>query len=627
MKSTLRLFNGLLIKTKDKKEPSKELLQETVKRGFVFSPEVITNYSNYEELIKLVESEKGLTPEKLNSSFHKSWEKIREASIEQLVLEQIVHYFTTYGFEAFGIYDENSVYIPTEKLEIPKIDIDKIPLTIIRGYTKEELKSKLLELLTSGIALSEDTIKDAVDVALLVKLNEKEIAIITNKEVNSIFYDCLNIIPENPIEFLRFCIYKSIGKTLLIKDKETFEAIKEKPNTSIAFLLSKYEATYGLIKLAEIFYRFKPIFLAFRTNSQLKKTINKIRRMARKYHQPMPENYINNITTKIKRGETIDKDILVGELDKVNTFRKIRLAYALKFRTISSDSILYRIRNGKGWAEEFNFDKQNSAKIALDIVMDSIVKDISQIIKGKKIYIPENIVYALPTTEKQFTGAFPSGTYVKIPKDMIVGIHWENTNHHRIDLDLSIVKEDQKYGWDADYRNKARSILFSGDMTNAPKPKGASELFYVKKQSDESFLLFVNYYNYELDVEVPMDIFVAQEEVTGNINHYIVDPNKIVAVAKSKIIQQQKLIGLLIAKPKECKFYFAESYLGRSISSSDSKFAEHSRKYLFNFYKDTINFNDILIKANAEMSIKEKCDIDLSPENLEKDSIIKLIKK
>ena len=131
-KATLRLFKALPIDSKKKKNPSKELLEKTIKKGFVFSPEVIANYSNYEPLIKLVKEEYGLTAEQLNNSFHKSWIKVRDASDEQLFLEQILHYITTYGFEALGIYDKGLVYIPNEKLEIPSLKED-IKLIVIEG--------------------------------------------------------------------------------------------------------------------------------------------------------------------------------------------------------------------------------------------------------------------------------------------------------------------------------------------------------------------------------------------------------------------------------------------------------------------------------------------------------------
>lgn len=657
MKSTIRLFKAVHIKSKRTKKASETLLKKTIGKGFVFSPQVVYNYSEKEliKIIQLIEEEVGLTSEKMNSSFHKSWKKIKEADLEQLVVEQLAHYLTTYGKEnpeeyieekeeqwgvdnlggkIIGLGDFKSdevggdyVYIPKEALNIPEIDIDNIKLFIIKGYTKKELKEKLLSLLQSGIALGKDTINDVVDVATYVEIGEREIEIIRNKEVKTALYDYLGLFPENPIEFLRYIIYKATGKTLLIKNMATTEEIKAKKNLDILTLFLKYKRKYGLERLAEIFYRFKPIFLAFKTNTKLNSIINKIRKLAKKYHKPMKEDYLNEITAKIKKGIAIDENKLNSELDRVNTFRKVRLAYALKYRTKDDvESILYRIRNGKGYATDFQFNKKTTAKKVLDIVMDSIIEDIKPNVKGKKIYLPEYVHYALPATEKQFTGDFPSGSYVSIPKDMIAGIYWKNVGGHRIDLDLSIINAGEKIGWDANYRTDDRNILFSGDMTDARKSKGASELFYVRKQALNSHILLVNYYNYEEDIEVPFKIFVAKERVINLKQNYMVNPNNVICVAKTKINQKQKILGLLVTATNGCRFYFTETYLGRSITSSGSEFVDHSRKYLFDFYRNTINLNDILVKAGGKLiTNKDKCDIDLSPEVLEKDKIIKLL--
>lgn len=629
MKSTIILFKAVPIKSKRKKKASKHLLETTIKRGFIFAPEVVSNYSENEllSLMSIVEEEIGLTPEKMNSTFHKSWAKVRDSSIFQLVVEQLIHYFTTYGFEALGIYDKDSVYIPNEKLEIPKLE-GGINLVIIKGYTKKELKEKLLSLLKSGIALGEDTISNIIDVATFVEITEKEIDKIRNKEVKIALYDYLGLFPEHPIEFLRYIIYKATGKTLLIKSPEAIEAIKDNDNLDILGLFVKYKKKHGLEKLAEIFYRFKPIFLALKGNTRLNSMINKIRKLARKYHKPMEEDYLNEVTAKIQNKRDIYQKKLKEELLKANTFRKIRLAYALKYRTKDVESILYRIRNGKGYAKEFRFTEHNRAKRVLDSVLDSIVKDVSKNVKGKKIYIPDYINYTLPATEKQFTGDLPSGSYVSIPKDMVFGIHWENTDGHRIDLDLSIMNAATKIGWDSTYRSEDKKILFSGDITDAPKPKGASELFYIRQQILSSYILFVNYYNFDKDsVEVPFKILVAKEQVKNLKQNYMVDPNNVMCVAKTKINQRQKILGLVVTTTNECRFYFTECYLGRSITSSGSEFVEHSRQYLFDFYRNTISLNDILVKAGGKLvKDRDKCDIDLSPEVLEKDTIINLIK-
>ena len=646
--ATIRLFKALPIKTRRKKSPTEGLLKKTIERGFVFAPEVIANYSNYDELIKLVEEVYGITAEKINASFHKSWKKVKETDIEQLVVEQWAHYLTTYGkkdpigyilekdiskvpidFDASKLYDGDYVYIPDEILELSGLEWDEAKLVVIKGYTKQELKKKLLALLESGIALKEETIKDITDVALFVNVNGEEIANIKNKEVRTILYDYFDLFPNKPVEFLRHCVYVATDTTLLIKSKELIAKIKEGKNIKIVKLFKRYEEVNGLEKLAEIFYRFKPIWISFRTNAELKKIINRLRRLATIYHRPMPEDYLNEITAKIKKGEAIDQDKLENELKKVNTFRKIRLAYALKFRTKENvDAILYRIRNGKAWAESFHFEKQIKAKIILNVVLDSIVKDVGKNVKGKKIYLPDYINYSLPATEKQFTGNFPSGTYISIPQDMIVGIHWENVKSNRIDLDLSTISSAGKFGWDGSYRNDEGSILFSGDVTDAPRPKGATELFYMKRQLKDSLILMLNYYNYDDEINVPFKIIVAKEKVKNFRNNYMVNPNDIVSVVQSEISQRQKILGLLITTMDESRFYFVETSIGTSITARDSEVSKNSRKYLINFYQNSIELKYILSEAGAKLvDDKDKGDIDLSPESLEKDSILNLLLK
>jgi len=568
-----------------------------------------------------------LTPEGMNSAFHKSWKKIKKADIEVLVLEQILHYITTYGAERAGIYDKDLVYIPDKVLKIPKIKIDKINLIIIKGYTKEELKNKILNLLESGIALKEDTKKDVIDVITYIGLGEDEIDKIRNKEVKCALYDYMDLIPKEPVEFLRFMIYKSTNKTLLIKDKTTIEEIKSKDNLYIINLLDKYQKKYGLEKFAEIFLRFKPIWLAFRTNKGLKTIINRIRKLANKYHKPMVEDYLNSVTAKIKNSIIINSEELKKELRKVNVFRKIRLAYALQFRTQDAESILYRIRNGKSYATDFHFDKQSNAKKVLSVVLNSISKDIEVKVKDKKIYIPNNIIYTLPATEKQFTGNFPSGTCITVSKDMVMGINWKNVKNNRIDLDLSLINcEHGKIGWDCSYRTDTGDVLFSGDMTDAPGDNGASELFYIQRQKAGSYILLVNYYNYDKKIEVPFSIIIASEQVKNMKQNYMVNPNNVISIVKTKINQKQKVLALLVVAPTECKFYFTETYLGNKITSSKNEFVENSRKFLFDFYKNTISLNEVLEKSGAKIvKNKKECDIDLSPEAINKDSILNLI--
>lgn len=627
MESVLRLFKGLPIESRQSKR-DEDVLKQTLSRGFLFTPEVIYNYPDTARIIALVDNAYGRSPEQLNQTFHKSWAKVRDASLKQLVIEQIIHYFTTYGFEALDIYNKDSVYIPHEQLDAPQLQ-DDIRLVIIRGYTKSELKEKLLALLASGVALHKETIDDVLDVASFVGLADEDIDRVQNKEVKAALYDALGTVPSNPTEFLRYVVYRATTKTLLIKNPAMVAAIKKRDNLDIASLFDLYEREFGLARLAEVFYRFKPLFLAFRTNSELKKTINKIRRLAEQHHKPMPEDTLNTVTARLRHEQPVLSDHFYQALATASPFRKIRLAYALKFRMTGADAILYRVRNGKSYATAFDVTNQAGTQVAYEVVMQSLTADLAKNVAGKKIFIPAGINYGLPATEKQFTGNLPSGTSVKLAKNMVVGIHWENVSGHRIDLDLSLLSpEVGKIGWDGRYRSEQQEILFSGDMTDAPPPRGASELFYISQQARGVFLLFVNYFNFRPTVEVPFKILVAHEKPVQPTTHYTVDPNTIVALSRTTMNVKQKNLGIIVADDTGCTFYFAESDLGGSISARNNVYTEQARKYLFHFYTNAIMLNDVLAAAGAELvgSVTE-ADIDLSPENINKVSLLDLLRK
>lgn len=626
MKSTIHLFKALPVDNKKTAENA-ELMKTTLARGFIFDPAVIANYPDTAHLIELVDQAYGRSSEELNQTFHKSFAKVRDASIEQLVFEQMIHYLTTYGAERMGIYSEESVYIPGETLEAPELK-DGIRIVVIRGLTKEELKTKLLELLSSGIALKDTTLADALDVAQFVELDENDIDKVKNKEAKAALYDYFGIVPSSPIEFLRYVVYRSTNKTLLIKNKALIDEIKGRDNIDVTRYFDVYEKDMGFQHLAKIFYRYKPIFLAFRTNSKLKKSINKIRRLAKVNHEPMAEDLLNSVTSRLSHREAPETGAFQKALSTASVFRKIRLAYALKFRTTDADSILYRVRNGKSFAKEFSFDNKKDAETIYKMVMAAIVKDIEPNVRSKKIFIPSGLKYGLPATEKQFTGNLPTGTFVEVAEDMVCGIHWENQPRSRIDLDLSISNAKGKIGWDARYRDSENGIYFSGDITDAPKPKGATEVFHIGSQARGTWIMFVNYYNFDPNIEVPLKILVASEGKSSIEKNHTVDPNNIVALSNTAIKVKMKNLGIIVADDNGTKFYFAESDLGKAISARGQAYTEQARKYLLNYYTGSIILNDVLVTAGAELvNNVGDADIDLSPESIDKTTILNLLKK
>lgn len=630
-KSTLNLFNAIQVAKKSSpksRPPVKErlLLEETIKEGFILDHNVAERADK--KLLKEISDVIGISGTKANSSFHKSWQVVKDTPQEALWIQAMIHYFTTYGFEEMGIYSESSIYIPAEKLEIPGIT-EGIKLIVVKGLDADDLLKKILELAGSGIALSDETLKDLM---AIIEENEYPSSIVKdvkNKELRAKLYDFYNLAPEEPVEYLRYVLSKVFGETLLIKNKHLFDKIVES-STDLHRKTLDNLLKQAPSDLASIFLRFKPLFLAMKKVSKNKKFFNKLRKDAEEMHKPMEEDYLNTVTARLRNGKRVVKLDLQKALENVNVFRKIRLAYALKYRTIETDSIVYKVRNGKGYATDFSFDQHKQAETALKVVLDSIGQSLKLI--GQTIYIPENVNYALPATEKMFTGNFPTGSYVTVPEDMIVGIYWENQKGHRIDLDMSTLSLEGKVGWDSNYRTAMGDVMFSGDMTDASH--GASELFYIKKGSESHKALYVNYFNFDEGVPVPTKLLVASEKAKNFGKNYMVDPNNILATANLVIDKQQNILGLITMVDGENRFYFAQTSVGRNISSGYDAHSGKTREYMANSMINAIDFKEVLESGGAKIVTKRpvaKEDeepikyLDLSPESLDKTTIINLL--
>lgn len=618
-KATLRLFNCIKIEAgavPDKREADHS---REIRNGYILDPHVKVSGALFNEIESIV----GISGEKANNAFHKSWDKVRNASIEQLVLEQILHYITTYGYESIGIYRNETIYIPKEILSVPDITTD-IPLTVVLGATSSEIAESVLKLASSGIALSQQTVDD---IMMLIRSDDcvsefmlVNIGKVKNRELLSLFYEHYNITPSDPAAFLRYVIAKLTDETLLIKNGYLISKIKGADGKYLDHLMQDAPDNLG-----SIFFRFRPLFLAMKSISRNKTYYNRLRKLARKQHKPLPVDYMNSVTERIAKGTFLLAE-LEYELRSATVFRKIRLAYALQFRLSNSKSIVYQIRNGRGFATDFNWvGDKFITELAYTTVLQSITDNLD--VNGKTIYIPGLVRYALPATEKTFVGNIPMGTYAAVPQDMVVGIYWEDVGSWACDLDLSLSALGGKYGWNSLYRSEDRKILYSGDMTSAPN--GASELFYVQNTIDSPMLLTVNYYNYLEDVPVPTKLMIAQEENPPDFEKdYLIHVNKMVATSNLTIGKKQVILGMIANVNGENRFYFMESGIGKSNVSSNGKIAQHNREYMYHRFTNSISLNQMLQMAGANVVSEVPVDdkyIDLSPENLNKTTILDLL--
>lgn len=615
----LRLFNAVFVETHHEASEAESIRERTVRNGYILDPRIEPDNALLHEIENIV----GLSGEKANAAFHKSWAVVRDTPIEDLLVQQALHYLTTYGFEYLGIYRENSVYIPNETLDCPDIT-DDLPLIVIKAFSRDEILEKVIEL-GSGIALSRETLKDIISIVEECHFDPGFVDAIKNRELEALLFEYYNLVPYEPVDYLRYLVFKLTGETLLIKNRDLIMKLHKSDGRLLDELLR-----HAPDNLASIFYRYKPLFLAMKKISTNRTFFNRLRKDAPKQHVPLKPDYLNSVTTQIKRKE-LDLEELSRKLKQAPIFRQIRLAYALNFRLNHTGSIVFRVRSGWGWATNFTWPKNRQKLLtqALDTVTKSIADNIRNKVEDKIIYIPANVGYTLPATEKQFTGHFPSGSYVSVPEDLIFGIHWFNTER-RIDLDLSVISKSGKVGWDAAWRDQEQKTLFSGDVTSAPRPEGATELFYVKAATDEAKLINVNNFSYARNNEVDCKLYVAQHAPNPDEfkQNYMVDMNKIVAQANVPISKKQSVLGAIVNVDDQNRVYFSNFGLGNSITARKDKGTGHARDYLLTYCVNAPNLKNIFELAGGivvHQKPEEGDYIDLSPEALDRTTIINLI--
>lgn len=624
-KEILRLFKGYL------GEKSENVVEEGLKYGLL-----IPNTAN-DDIVKEAIEMYGKDGSKWNQTFHKDFEIVRNAPIEDLIAQQIIHYITTYGFESLGMYDSDLVYIPNEKLEIPELDIENIELITIRPLTNEELTEKLMILLTSGIALSEQTIKDVM--VLSDYIDKDRFDEIKNKEIKTALYEKYNIMPKNPDEFLRYLIFKTTGSTLKIQNREMVERIKECDKRLAFNMMITYVGSNGMNKLSTIFLRNKDLFLAYKIKKNddyfnnilakdMNKLINRLRKLAVKYHKPLKKNILDCLTDE---NQEIDLTQLLKELDEITIFRELRILNGIKYRLEGSNSIVHKIRNGKSYVRTLgNKSSTYDERVGMvyECVYSHLIERLKNKVKGKTICIPKSIEYAVPTTEKMFSGNIPDGSYIEVPRtdNMVYGVYWKNIangkskssfygeetrkGEERVDLDLKQMNKSEVFGWDASYRSDNSDILFSGDMTDAQLPNGASELFYVgRNYGYGAFLITLNNFtNSRNRTDIPFEFVIAKATHKPQQRvYYALDPNNILEKLDMVIKQDEgtKIVGF-ITIGDTIRFYFNDFSAGANVrTSSRNEITMGAFDYLQSYSKTQLKLKDVLKDAGAIITDKE----------------------
>jgi hypothetical protein len=592
---SLKLFNAVIVPNDNHTSGEYKILTDY---GVVVDPKATSQISQIEKYCK----ESLLSGTHLNKTFHKSWNKVISSTREELLLQQMLHYMTTYGTG----HSSNFIYIPNEELNVPKVEINFL---VIRGLSKEEMIEKCLNLLGSGAALKQETIVDVLSILKTCRYSFTGEEKIKNKE--ALMYICneTGVLPKDPVEVLRYLLFIATGKTLLIKSKETYADIEKSKDT---YLISSLLAEIDVVEMSKIFNRFKPIFLSIKkiANKEAKAKINEISKLSKVHHIPMNYNILNNI------GSCTLEDLKAQESNLMNA-NFFQLARCLNFLKRSQDVThkAYNIRNGKSYVKEFE-SKDTLAKSKIYFLLSIILKKYN--IAGRSFYIPNEVFYALPTSEKNFIGNIPMGTKFASEEPIASGVYWENSGG-AYDIDISSLSIDGKVGWNSEHRSE---VTYSGDMTDAKD--GATEYIMSGENTKNPHLIVANIYRGNEKGSKMKIVFGKGSSVDRN---YMMDPNKVWFSSDTESISKQSIVGLIYKEDKKYCAIALNLSTGNNRVSYNNEVSSLFIRALCQQYKNSFYLNELITECGGIIMDKpEDADVDLTPSKLEKDTIINIFK-
>lgn len=570
---------------------------------------------------------------RLNNPFHATWDKVANADYRQLIVEQALHYLSTYGREAFGL--GAAPVVPTEDFEFP--DNQPLPvesLTILR-VVDADVANDIVEYTLTTVAAPHKN--DMVFYSTYCENTTLSPEKVKSNELRTLLYTVKDLYPEDEDEFIRYLLYRSTGSTLVIKNKKTIKTIKNvmKDEKIGRFVLAGFQKA-NLPKLARNFLRLKPIYLAFKTPDTAP-YINKIRRLADTYHKPMSDLRVANLSNLFYQGE---KEKVEKVIEKMSMRELIKVRNFTNMNRIYQGSVIeaYNIRNGKIHLEEGK--DRTVGFVGADVMDEVLVQELynrtNHKLDGKIFFIPSYIDYCAPVSEKQFIGNIPYGTKFSFPNTVSLGIFWENYKNERTDLDLHLTTPSNAFGWNGSYRDGERTVLYSGDMTDATN--GAAEAFYANySKLDEPYILSAN--NFTGMPDVPFKFICTESRFEASTRRMWGPP------ATCPIDISKTLFPPIDLKFKDTNsqtigfghrntFYFYGGELNSGIIPDRSKY----REYMDALYARTstsMSLRVLLLMAGARVVIEsgyeqltdeEKAQVvDLSPGALTRTTLINLV--
>lgn len=573
---------------------------KAVKGGYIVQPDICN------ESVEWWLDEQQFNP---NTTFYRRWKDVTEKSRMELLLDQLIHYASTYGTDYSA-----ETYCPNGD----PIAMDYKMYTVIEACTPYELFERIYAMLQLGIALKSDIVEALCEYIIEYEFDDQlNIDNIANREAQVILGTRLGLYPRDPEGLMRLIFYVVTQRSMLIQDKASLAIMRLNANRFLMNVLTDDH----LKSLARVFNRYKQLFMALKANPINKPIVNKISKLSKKYHEPFCPGYWESLTNL----ECVDWAVFDYKVKQLtNPFKIVKLLEMIKLRKILAEEKVERafiIRNGKVWVDhdtlvpyptDFETMAEKLIVRLLELIHVNPVKvEDADGFRKLRIALPPCVLMC-PSSEKKFVGNLPLGSYYELAdENNVIGIYWRNEwGTH--DFDLSLIDHyGRKIGWNADYyspcddEDEGHDVVFSGDMTNADPE--AAEVLLIRRNTPEG-TIYVNRYNGTEGSKYKL--FFGQDECSGFKKNYMVDPNSIVLEDMLVSEKREQIVGQIY----DNKIYFMD--LGMSDLTVSR--AENT-KFINVLCRAHIQLEPLLVAAGYEIVTDPKiADIDLSVPSKEK---------
>jgi hypothetical protein len=504
---------------------------------------------------------------------------------------------TTYGTD----FSEEA-YLPNVNPEEPAWNTYKV----ISPITKYDLYIKCLGMLQSGIALKSDTVAVLTDYIITFAKSQGisvDVDSIKNREALVILCDALGVLPKDGVKLFSHIMYKTTGQTMIIKNRDTRNRIQMKMNYAGDEVKKLWKSLdeNQMIALAGVYNRYKELFLSFKNHkdASMNKIINKIGHLSKKHHKPMTRGFWETLLAK----ETYNPAEVAEKAKTATNFKLIQVMQSIRERLLLAAGMgdnLYIIRNGKIFMKENNYQAIDSKYFNWEeiyqILKDQLIDNLSK--KACTVRFSDKFNLACPTSEKNFIGDVPMGSYATLENEGVFGIYWKNEWGTR-DFDLSYNDiAGNRIGWNSSYYTDKQDIVYSGDITNAPD--GANELMQFKNGCPNG-IIYVNRYcgnpNSKFKLFFGKDDADYKETYDLSGSYYMVDPNKVIL---ETMVTQSDASEMMVGVILDNKVHFV------TLSCGYTQVAQATRKLNGKRQVDTEGLTQMLKrKAMAMIDLKE----------------------